>query len=83
MWLNHLMLVNLEKLLERGEKIEILVKKSDTMVDLSRDMKEKATKVKRKMWWRNVKMYIIIGFLALIVIYIILGLICGFDFKKC
>jgi vesicle-associated membrane protein 7 len=77
------MLVNLDKLLERGEKIEVLVKKSDTAVDLSSDMKGKATKLKNKMWWRNAKMYIIIAIIAIILIYIILGLCCGFDFSKC
>ena len=51
---------NIDKILDRGEKIEILVTKSQGLSDSSVSMRKtvryiKATKVKRHMWWKNVK----------------------------
>lgn len=51
---------NLDKILDRGERIEILVSKSQGLSDSSVSMRKtvwsmQATKVKRHMWWKNVK----------------------------
>ena len=68
---------NLDKLLERGEKIGLLVKKTDNMVDLSKGLKTQATSLKRQMWWRNAKLYVAIGIGLALLIYIILVIACG------
>lgn len=86
------MMENLDKLLERGEKIDILVQKTTVMVkytkkknnySISTDMKKQATQLRRDMWWRNKKMTLLLVLVVLLAIYIILGLICGFGFQKC
>lgn len=61
---------NLDKAIDRGEKIEILVQKTQTMADTSYDLNKTARAVKRKMWWKNKKMC-----LAIIVLVIILGIV--------
>jgi t-SNARE complex subunit (syntaxin) len=67
----------MDKVIERGEKIEILVKKSETMSDQSLDMKNTARRVKNKMWWKNKKVLIGIGIVVVILIAIIIWVIVG------
>ena len=73
----------MDKVIERGEKIEILVKKSETLSEQSLDMKNTARTVKNKMWWKNKKILIGIIIIVLILIFLLLGIICGFTFDKC
>lgn len=60
---------NIEKVLDRGEKIEILVSKTEELSYSSFDFKTSATKVKRKMWWKSKGVCVILT----IVILLILG----------
>jgi vesicle-associated membrane protein 7 len=62
---------NLEKILDRGEKLEILVNKTSGLSDSSISMKKnvrviKATKVKRHMWWKNIKYTLLLIFLIFV-----------------
>ncbi|CAK92556.1 unnamed protein product (macronuclear) [Paramecium tetraurelia] len=78
------MMENLDKLLERGEKIDILVEKTNVMVNISTSMKENATTLRRQMWWRNKKMTIILVLVGLLAIYIIMVIACGgFAMHRC
>jgi len=67
--LEEVSLRNMDKVIERGEKIEVLVKKSEVMTDQSLDMRNTATKVKNRMWWKNKK--VLIGIIALVLIIIL------------
>lgn len=64
---------NMDKVIERGEKIEILVKKSETLADQSYDLRDTSRKVKNKMWWKNKK--VMIGIIAVVLIVIIVIII--------
>lgn len=66
---------NMDRVIERGEKIEILVQKSETMSNQSLDMKDTARKVKNRMWWKNKKVLIGIILLVLVIIAIILWVV--------
>jgi vesicle-associated membrane protein 7 len=68
---------NMNKVIERGEKIEILVKKSETMADQSYDMKNTSTRIRRKMWWKNKKIMIGVIIVGLVLLILIIGLIAG------
>ena len=68
---------NMDKVIERGEKIDILVQKSETMVNQSLDVKDNARKVKNKMWWKNKKVLIGIILLVLLIIGIIVWVVAG------
>ena len=63
----------MDKVIERGERIEILVKKSETLADQSYDMRVTSNKVKNKMWWKNKK--VMIGIVAVIVVVLIVVII--------
>jgi vesicle-associated membrane protein 7 len=67
---------NLDKIIERGQKIEIMVKKAETLADQSLDMRDTSRKVKNKMWWKNKKVCIgivvaVVAVIAVIVIIIV------------
>eukprot|EP01120_Amphizonella_sp_Union-15-10_P014660 TRINITY_DN719_c0_g4_i1.p1 TRINITY_DN719_c0_g4~~TRINITY_DN719_c0_g4_i1.p1 ORF type:complete len:281 (-),score=41.67 TRINITY_DN719_c0_g4_i1:125-967(-) len=71
-----IMVTNIEKVLERGEKIEILVDKTEELNRESLNFKKKSTQLKRAMWWKNVKLMIAIGLIIIVVIYIIVAIAC-------
>lgn len=62
----------MDKIIERGEKIEILVKKSETLADQSYDLRDTSRKVKNKMWWKNKKVMMGIALVIVIVVTIII-----------
>ena len=63
---------NVKKVLERDEKLENLENKSENLHDGAKRFSNMAIKLKRKMWWKNIKVIII-----LVVVVLILALILG------
>lgn len=74
---------NIEGLLERGEKIDLLVDKTDNLSHHAFKFQKKATKVKNKMWWQNMKMRIVLCIVFLVLILFIVFAACGITFSKC
>jgi len=66
------MVNNIEKVLERSEKIEILVDKTDDLHTQSQSFKRKGTKLKRKMWWKNTKLCCCIIFVITVILAVII-----------
>lgn len=78
------MVENIEKVLQRGEKIELLVDKTDQLNQSAFKFKKQAKQVKNVMWWKNVKIMCIIGLIIAAVIFFIVSWACGFPtFKDC
>jgi len=71
------MIKNIDKVLERGEKIELLVDKTEVLDQHAFKFKKASTKLKRHLWWKNVKLTIIIILFLLAIIYVILAASCG------
>ena len=69
-----IMVKNIDKVLERGERIEVLVDKTEDLNNQAQSFKVKSTKLKRAMWWKNAKLCAI---LICIVTSIIASLIFG------
>lgn len=63
---------NIEGLLERGERIDLLVDKTDRLGGSAHEFRMRSRGLKRKMWWKNVKL---MGLLALVVVLIILAIV--------
>jgi len=70
----NVMVQNIEKVLARGEKIEVLVDKTEDLNQQSQSFRKKSTQLKRKMWWKNAKLCCL---LITIVAAIIAAVICG------
>ena len=64
-------------MLERGEKIELLVNKSEALAESATVFHKKAKKLKWAMCRENAKLWIIILIVILIVIGIIVATVCG------
>lgn len=78
------MVQNIEKVLERGERIELLVDRTENLNQTAFQFKKKATQVKRRMWWKNVKVMVILIFVVLVIVYGAVAVGCGgFAFQKC
>lgn len=72
-----IMTQNIEKVLERGEKIEILVDKTEELSTSAQSFQKSSTKLKNQMWWKNKKWTLVIVLVILIVLGIIVLAILG------
>jgi len=52
--------------LERGERMELLVDKTDNLNQQAFQFKKKSTQLKRAMWWKNTKLMIMLIFVVLV-----------------
>lgn len=71
------MMENIEKVLDRGEKIELLVDKTDNLRSQAQDFKQQGTKMRRKMWIQNMKIKLIVVGIVVAIGLIIFLSICG------
>jgi len=65
---------NIDKVLDRGDKIETIMDKTDLLQAQSNGFRKVATQVKNKMWWENKKCWCIS---SIVVCVIIAGVIVG------
>lgn len=63
---------NIQSVLRNQENIETLLDQTDTMKNEATGFQRSAHRAKDKMWWKNVKLQIIIGVLVIIIIVAII-----------
>ncbi|XP_047332111.1 putative vesicle-associated membrane protein 726 [Impatiens glandulifera] len=71
------MMQNIEKVLDRGEKIELLVDKTDDLRSQAQDFRTQGTKMKRKMWLDNMKIKLAVFGIVVAIVLIIFFSACG------
>ncbi|GAV62744.1 LOW QUALITY PROTEIN: Synaptobrevin domain-containing protein, partial [Cephalotus follicularis] len=72
------MMENIEKVLDRGEKIELLVDKIENLRSQA-DFRQQGTQMRRKMWFQNMKIeLIVLGILVALILIIVLSACGGF-----
>ena len=76
------MVENIDKVLERGERLEMLVDKTDNLRFQADRFQKQGRSLRNKMWWQNMKMKLIVISMIVIVILIIFLLIC-FGMTSC
>ncbi|KAL4614626.1 hypothetical protein ACB098_07G052700 [Castanea mollissima] len=77
------MMENIEKVLDRGEKIELLVDKTENLHQQAQDFRTSGTKIRRKMWLQNMKIkLIVLGILIALILIIVLSICHGFNCAK-
>lgn len=77
------MVQNIEKVLERGEKIELLVDKTDQLNQQAFRFQSSSRSLRRAMYWKKMKCYAIIAVVSVLVMYAASVSICGFDYHHC
>eukprot|EP00201_Polytomella_parva_P016893 CAMPEP_0175051354 /NCGR_PEP_ID=MMETSP0052_2-20121109/7749_1 /TAXON_ID=51329 ORGANISM="Polytomella parva, Strain SAG 63-3" /NCGR_SAMPLE_ID=MMETSP0052_2 /ASSEMBLY_ACC=CAM_ASM_000194 /LENGTH=186 /DNA_ID=CAMNT_0016315621 /DNA_START=138 /DNA_END=698 /DNA_ORIENTATION=- len=70
------MVENIEKVLERGEKIEVLVDKTDELRSQAEQFQKKGRLLRTKMWWQNMRMKLAIVFCVFLLAVVIFLLVC-------
>lgn len=68
-----IMRVNVEKVLERDQKLSELDQRADALQQGASQFEQQAGKLKRKQWWANMKMMIIMGVIGVVILIIIIG----------
>ena len=74
---------NIAGLGERDEKLDTLIDKTQEMGDISMDIRKTAGKVKRQVKCKSLMTRVGFSVLAFVLIYILIGMFCGFDFSQC
>jgi len=66
---------NIEGLLERGERIDLLVDKTDRLGGSAREFRVRSRGLKRRMWWKNVKLMTLLALvLGLILVTVVISI---------
>jgi hypothetical protein len=78
-----IMMDNIEKVLDRGEKIELLVDKTENLRFQADNFHRTGRALRRRMWWQNLKMKLIFAFFILVVILILFLSFCFSDGNDC
>ena len=61
---------NIERVLQRGDKIELLVDKTDRMKNTAHKFHKTSKRLKNTMWWQNVKMWLMIILIVAVVVFL-------------
>ncbi|KAI4159760.1 MAG: hypothetical protein L6R39_000317 [Caloplaca ligustica] len=72
-----IMTENIERVLERGERIDLLVDKTDRLGVGAHDFRVRSRGLKRRMWWKNVKLMALLGVVVVFLVYLFVGFGCG------
>ncbi|KAI3677332.1 hypothetical protein L1987_86957 [Smallanthus sonchifolius] len=71
------MIENIDKVLERGDRLEILVDKTATMQNNTLRFKKQSRRYRNAIWWRNVKLMFAFIFLLLVLVYVVVAFACN------
>jgi len=75
---------NIESLLERGERIDLLVDKTDRLGGSAHEFRVRSRGLRRQMWWKNVKLMALLIVVVIFLIYLFVGFGCGLPgWSKC
>lgn len=75
--LKNIMVKNIDNLVTRGEQLEVLVEKTEILNSGSVSFRQTSRNLARSMFWKNIKLYVIIGAVIIVVVYIIISMACG------
>jgi len=78
-----IMVHNVEQILSRGERIELLVDKTDTMAGQAWAFRRGARTVRRQQFWRNQKILILSIAVGIFIVYLLMANFCGLALNHC
>ncbi|KAK4782630.1 hypothetical protein SAY86_007004 [Trapa natans] len=70
------MINNIEKVLERGDRLALLVEKASTLQGNTLGFKRQSRRLRSTMWWGNFKLTGALLLILVIIIYIVLAFLC-------
>lgn len=82
--LKGILVKNIDSIASRGERLQLLVDKTDDLSSTSTTFRKTSRNLAHSMWWKNMKLTVILVVIVIIVIYIIVSMACGgLGWKKC
>ncbi|EPQ32188.1 uncharacterized protein PFL1_00385 [Pseudozyma flocculosa PF-1] len=69
-----IMTQNVEQILSRGERIELLMDRTDMAANQSMAFRRRAVGLRRQMWWKNVKIMALAGVCAVTLMFILFAM---------
>lgn len=73
----------IDNIMERGEKLEVLVEKTDNLDSTAFEFHRSAQRLRRKMLCKKIKLYSA-GLLSITVFcWFLSSMVCGFDYSNC
>ena len=77
------MVLNIEKVLERGEKIELLVDKTDRLNQQAFRFEKSSRTLRKTLWWKKFRTVACLTAVVVVLVYVIATSVCGITFSKC
>lgn len=78
------MIENIDKVLERGDRLELLVDKTANIQTNTLRFRKQTRRFRTTVWWRNVKLTIALILLLLVIVYVVLAFVChGITLPTC
>jgi len=75
--LKDIMVKNIENVTARGERVELLVNKTENLRNTSVSFRKTSRNLARAMFWKNIKLYVLVVIIVLFIIYVIISMACG------
>ncbi|KAG8046268.1 hypothetical protein GUJ93_ZPchr0008g11408 [Zizania palustris] len=71
------MVDNIEKILDRGDRISLLVDKTSTMQDSAFHFRKQSKRLRRALWMKNAKLLAVLTVVTILLLYLIIIAFCG------
>ncbi|XP_017766385.1 PREDICTED: vesicle-associated membrane protein 7 [Eufriesea mexicana] len=82
--LKDIMSKNVDNVAKRGERLELLVNKTENLTANSVTFRKTSRNLARSLFWKNVKIYVIVGVVLIVLVYVIVSISCGgLAWQKC
>ncbi|XP_022223702.1 vesicle-associated membrane protein 7 [Drosophila obscura] len=75
--LKDIMVKNIDSLRDRGEKLELLVNKTENLSNNSVAFRKASRNLARQMFWKNIRIYVVVGIVIIFIVYVIVSMACG------
>jgi len=72
---------NIDELCERGERLQLLMDKTDSLEANSITFRTGATQLSRRMWWQNMRWWAVVAVVAVVVLYLVVAAACGWKWQ--
>uniref|UniRef100_A0A1I8Q9P8 Vesicle-associated membrane protein 7 n=1 Tax=Stomoxys calcitrans TaxID=35570 RepID=A0A1I8Q9P8_STOCA len=82
--LKDIVVKNIDNLRDRGEKLELLVNKTENLSNNSVAFRKASRNLARQMFWKSMRLYVVVVVIIIFVVYVIGSMICGgLDWHSC
>ncbi|XP_045827368.1 vesicle-associated membrane protein 711-like [Trifolium pratense] len=72
----NVMIENIDKVLDRGDRLELLVDKTTDMQGNTFRFRKQTRRFRSAVWWRNVKLTVALIVILLVIAYVVLAFVC-------